>query len=195
MSRGEAPQPPRHQWPTPKEWFDDWGALDSTYTGYAGRDIDKYPNLESNPGNQAIVCDDNELADTEDHPQPNHQYATVVLYANGAVRDMDVVKLREEGVIGQGKYIIPGPDCEVEELRTRAPRRPRAQEKGCEVGRDEVERRRGESQQWPEGHDGAAEVRHPVRHGDAEAQVSSRPAASAKIPTFRTADSPRIPCP
>jgi prepilin-type N-terminal cleavage/methylation domain-containing protein len=118
----------------PKEWFDDWGALDSTYTGYAGRDIDKYPNLESNPGNQAIVCDDNELADTEDHPQPNHQYATVVLYANGAVRDMDVVKLREEGVIGQGKYIIPGPDCEVEELRTVRRDAPEPKKKGVKSG-------------------------------------------------------------
>jgi prepilin-type N-terminal cleavage/methylation domain-containing protein len=102
----------------PREWFDDWANLDSTYTAYAGRDIDRFPNLESNPGNQAIVCDDNELADTDDHPQPNHQYATVVLFANGAVRELDLVKFRDEGTVAHDKYIIPGPDCPVEELRT-----------------------------------------------------------------------------
>lgn len=101
----------------PREWFDDKANVDSTYTAYAGRDIEKYPNLEANPGNQAIVCDDNELADTDTDPRPNHRYATVVLYADGSVRPMDVIKLREEGVIGEKAFLVPGPDCPVEELQ------------------------------------------------------------------------------
>lgn len=102
----------------PREWFDEWAALDSTYTAYAGRDIERFPNLESNPGNQAIVADDNEGADTEESPAPNHQYATVTLFANGAVREFDVVRLRDEGVIGPNQYVIVGPECPVPELKT-----------------------------------------------------------------------------
>jgi prepilin-type N-terminal cleavage/methylation domain-containing protein len=113
----------------PKEWFDDWAALDSTFTAYAGRDIVKYPNVEANPGNQALVADDNEGADTDQSPVPNHQYTTVVLMANSAVREFDLVKVRDEGTIDKDHYIIPGPECPIPELKTLRRDAPEAKKK------------------------------------------------------------------
>jgi prepilin-type N-terminal cleavage/methylation domain-containing protein len=101
----------------PSEWFNDWEALDSTYTAYAGRDLDKFPNLDTRSGNEPIVADDNEFATGEKDAQPNHQYATVVLYADGSARPLDVVELRSQGVLGPNQYLVPGPDCPVEDLR------------------------------------------------------------------------------
>lgn len=102
----------------PSLWFMDWDALDNTFTAYAGRDLAKFGNLEFKPGNQALVADDNELAVDPASPQPNHSYSTVVLFADGAARTFDLVQLRNEGKIGPKDFIIPGPECPVEELRT-----------------------------------------------------------------------------
>lgn len=105
----------------PREWFpeEDWNSIDSTWTAYAGRDLAKYPNLDKNPGTQALVADDNELADVEgDDAQPNHSYTTLVLMADGSVAEYDAEKLVEEGTLQRGKYLIPGPECPVKELQT-----------------------------------------------------------------------------
>lgn len=102
----------------PVDWFNDWDALDSSFTAYAGRDMDKYPKLDIKPGNQAIVADDNELAATDKDPLPNHTYTTVVLFADGSPREFDLIQLRKDGVLGPNQMLIPGPDCPMEELRT-----------------------------------------------------------------------------
>lgn len=101
----------------PSEWFDDWDALDNTFTAYAGRDLEKYPNLDTKPGNQAIVADDNEFAASEKDPQGNHTYTTVVLYADGTPRELDVIQLRKDGILSEKQFLVPGPDCPMEELR------------------------------------------------------------------------------
>lgn len=101
----------------PPEWYNDWDALDNTYTAYAGRDLAKYPNVDTRPGNEPLVADDNEFAANEKDPQPNHMYSTNVLYADGSVRPLEVVEYRRDGVIGENQYLIPGPDCPLEELR------------------------------------------------------------------------------
>jgi prepilin-type N-terminal cleavage/methylation domain-containing protein len=104
----------------PREWYENWDAIDSTCTAYAGRDRSKFPSLDKNSGNQALVADDNELADTADpgSATPNHLYTTLVLMADGSVKEYDIEKLREEGVLEKNQYLIPGPDCPVPELRT-----------------------------------------------------------------------------
>ncbi|MBI3817804.1 MAG: type II secretion system protein [Planctomycetes bacterium] len=103
----------------PSEWYEEWEAIDNTYTAYCGRDYDKYANLETKPGNEAIVADDNELAggDHEKDARPNHMYTTVVLFANGDARPFEVMTLRKDGVLGPNQYLVPGPDCPLEELR------------------------------------------------------------------------------
>ena len=101
----------------PREWFRDWDRLDSTYTAYAGRDVERHPIRERNLANEVLVVDDNELADTDSHPEPNHSYKTIALLGDGTTREYDVRTLREKGVIPDTKYLIPGPGCPVEELR------------------------------------------------------------------------------
>ncbi|MFN0207050.1 MAG: type II secretion system protein [Planctomycetota bacterium] len=101
----------------PAEWFNDWDALDSNCTAYAGRDLAKFPNLDTRSGNEAIVADDNELAMDEKDPIPNHLYSTVVLYADGSVRPIEVTELWEKGVLNKNQYPIAGPECPVDELK------------------------------------------------------------------------------
>ncbi len=103
---------------TPEHWFDDWENLDETYTAYAGRDVEHFPHIDKTPGKQALVACDNEFADTEQDPVPNHSYTTNVLMADGAPKEYDVELLRRDGVIAPNAYLIPGPDCPVEELRS-----------------------------------------------------------------------------
>ncbi|MBL8694130.1 MAG: prepilin-type N-terminal cleavage/methylation domain-containing protein [Planctomycetes bacterium] len=102
----------------PEEWFNEWDTLDSTYTGYAGRDREHFPKLEVNAGKQAIVADDNELADTDHDPQPNHTYTTLALFADGSIQEYDLQKLRIEGVLQEKQFILPGPDCVIPELKS-----------------------------------------------------------------------------
>jgi len=102
----------------PMEWFSNWNDLDSTFTAYAGRDITKYPNIDKSPGTQALVADDNELADTDTDPLPNHKYTTVILMADGSTKELDIADLRAKEVIPESAYPIAGPDSPVPELKT-----------------------------------------------------------------------------
>lgn len=102
----------------PSNWFDDWDAVDGTYTGYAGRDLETYPDIDKNPSAQALVADDNQFALDPTDPTPNHQFVTVVLFANGDIREYNLNNLRKDGILRPDEYLIPGPDCPVAELRT-----------------------------------------------------------------------------
>jgi prepilin-type N-terminal cleavage/methylation domain-containing protein len=102
----------------PREWFSNWNELDSTYTAYAGRDISKFPNVDKSPGNQALLGDDNELADTEQDPMSNHMYTTLVLMADGSIHEFDIAELRDKELVAEKGYPIAGPDSQVPELKT-----------------------------------------------------------------------------
>ena len=95
----------------PEDWFRDIEVVDGDYSTYAGRDLDNHP-LRKFPGSgkEALVADDNDGA-------MNHDTTTVVLYADGTVGTEENVELREEGLLGEGEYLLVGPESQLEKLQ------------------------------------------------------------------------------
>ena len=94
-----------------EQWFDDWDALDGSYSAYAGRDIKTYP-LKRMSGKEPLVCDDN------DGGEMNHRLQTNVLMGDGSIKELDISILRIEGVIDEKEEnILVGDQSPVELLR------------------------------------------------------------------------------
>lgn len=93
------------------QWFADIEVVDGSYSSYAGRDVKEYP-LRKFPGSgkDALVADDNDGGG-------NHRTATVVLWGDLTVRELELVELQQEGLLSDVDEWIPvGPDSPVEAL-------------------------------------------------------------------------------
>ncbi len=94
-----------------EQWFDDWDALDGSYSSYAGRDIKNYPLRNWKTGTEPLVADDNDGG-------MNHRLVTNVLMGDGSVKQFDLVFLKQDGVVEKEATFLPvGSDSPVEILR------------------------------------------------------------------------------
>jgi len=85
----------------PDEWFMDRSILDGSFSAYAGRNMRdhafrKFPIS----GKEALVADDND-------PDGNHKTATVVLWGDQSVRELELVELQKEGLMTEDEEYIP----------------------------------------------------------------------------------------
>ena len=95
-----------------KEWYKHLDQIDGTYSAYAGRNMKDFP-LRRFPGSgeDALIADDND-------PEMNHPTSTCVLWADGSVTTIELLALREKGLITEeDKILVVGPDSPVEALR------------------------------------------------------------------------------
>ena len=93
------------------EWFADREIIDGSFSAYAGRDMKEHP-FRTYPisGKEALVADDNDGG-------PNHRTATVVLWGDGTVRELELVDLQKSGVLTEEDQFIPvGAESPVEAL-------------------------------------------------------------------------------
>lgn len=94
-----------------EEWFADIEVIDGSYSAYAGRDVKDFP-LRKFPGSgkEPLVADDNDGGG-------NHRTATVVLWADITVRELELVEVQQDGRLSDVDEWIPvGPDSPVEAL-------------------------------------------------------------------------------
>jgi prepilin-type N-terminal cleavage/methylation domain-containing protein len=95
----------------PDEWYTQRDIIDGSFSAYAGRNTNDYP-IRKYPmsGKEALVADDND-------PDGNHQTSTVVLWGDNSVREMELVELQKEGLLGDDEEWIPvGEESPVEAL-------------------------------------------------------------------------------
>jgi len=95
-----------------KEWYAHLDTIDGTYSAYAGRDMKQYP-LRRWPGSgdDALIADDND-------PEMNHPTSTCVLWADGTATAIELLDLRERGVLTEDDKVLKvGPDSQVEALK------------------------------------------------------------------------------
>ncbi|MFT5049795.1 MAG: prepilin-type N-terminal cleavage/methylation domain-containing protein [Chlamydiales bacterium] len=94
-----------------EQWFVDRELLDGSFSSYAGRNtrdhaFRKFPIS----GKEALVADDND-------PDGNHRTATVVLWGDQTVRELELVNLQKNGALMEEDTFIPvGPGSPVEAL-------------------------------------------------------------------------------
>jgi prepilin-type N-terminal cleavage/methylation domain-containing protein len=96
-----------------EEWYKNLDAVDGTYSAYAGRDMKQFP-LRTWPGSgkEALIADDN------DGDSMNHPTSTCVLWADGTSTTIELLELREKGVLTvDDKILKVGPESPVEALR------------------------------------------------------------------------------
>lgn len=94
-----------------EEWFVDRELIDGSYSAYAGRNMKEFPFRKfPGSGKEAIVADDND-------PEGNHATATVVLWADLTVRELELVDLQKSGDLAEEDQFIPvGPESPIESL-------------------------------------------------------------------------------
>jgi prepilin-type N-terminal cleavage/methylation domain-containing protein len=93
-----------------EEWFSDADVIDGSYSAYAGRDTKQFP-LRKRSGKDAWVATDND-------PEMNFRTTTLMLMGDGAVEQLEIATLIEEGVLDEGEtYLEVGPGSPHEELR------------------------------------------------------------------------------
>jgi prepilin-type N-terminal cleavage/methylation domain-containing protein len=95
-----------------REWYKHLDQVDGTYSAYAGRDMKRFP-LRSFPGSgeEALIADDND-------GEMNHPTTTCVLWADGSVTTIELLELRQKGLLTEDEKILKvGPDSPVEALR------------------------------------------------------------------------------
>jgi prepilin-type N-terminal cleavage/methylation domain-containing protein len=97
----------------PEDWFKNIDVVDGTFSAYAGRDMKHFP-LRSWPGSgkEPLIADDN------DDGQMNHPTSTCVLWADGSTTVIELLELREKGLLtADDKLLKVGPESPVESLR------------------------------------------------------------------------------
>ncbi|MEM7309263.1 MAG: type II secretion system protein [Planctomycetota bacterium] len=95
-----------------EEWWSDLDLVDGGYSAYAGRDTKEHP-LRKFPGSgkEPLVCDDNDGG-------MNHRTATNCLYADGSVRQYEIVDLIDEGLLDPEEEMVwVGPNSPIDDLR------------------------------------------------------------------------------
>jgi prepilin-type N-terminal cleavage/methylation domain-containing protein len=95
-----------------KEWYKHLDTIDGSYSAYAGRNMKEFP-LRAWPGSgeDALIADDND-------PVMNHPTSTCVLWADGTATAIELLELREKGVLTEeDKVLKVGPESPVELLR------------------------------------------------------------------------------
>ena len=94
------------------DWFVDGEALGPGYSAYAGRNMKEHP-LRKYPvsSSEALVADDND-------PDGNHRTATVVLWGDSSVRELELVEQQKQGIVDeQDDWIRVGYDSPIEALQ------------------------------------------------------------------------------
>jgi len=94
-----------------EQWFADREIIDGSFSAYAGRNMKDHP-FRKFPisGKEALVADDND-------PAGNHRTATVVLWGDATVRELELVELQKAGTLTEEDTFIPvGPGSPVEAL-------------------------------------------------------------------------------
>ena len=96
----------------PDEWFADKELIDGGSTSYAGRNMKEHAFRRfPASGKEAMVADDND-------PEGNHRTATVVLWADNSVRELELVDLQNEGLVAEDEeFLLVGPESPVEALQ------------------------------------------------------------------------------
>ena len=93
-----------------EEWFSDKDLIDGSYSAYAGRDMEQFP-VRKESGKDCWVATDND-------PEMNFNTTTLMLMGDGAVEQVEIATLIDEGVLEEGEDILfVGPDSQLEELR------------------------------------------------------------------------------
>lgn len=98
----------------PEDWFKNIDVVDGTFSAYAGRDMKHFP-LRSWPGSgkEPLIADDN-----DSEVEMNHPTSTCVLWADGSTTVIELLELREKGVLtADDKLLKVGPESPVETLR------------------------------------------------------------------------------
>ncbi len=93
------------------QWYSDREIIDGSFSAYAGRDMKEHP-FRKYPisGKEALVADDND-------PDGNHRTATVVLWGDNSVRELELVTLQKDGTLTEEETYIPvGPESPVDAL-------------------------------------------------------------------------------
>ena len=96
----------------PEEWFKNIDVVDGSFSAYAGRDMKQFP-LRSWPGSgkEPLIADDND-------GEMNHPTSTCVLWADGTTTVIELLELREKGLLtADDKLLKVGPESPVESLR------------------------------------------------------------------------------
>jgi prepilin-type N-terminal cleavage/methylation domain-containing protein len=95
-----------------KDWYGHLDTIDGTYSAYAGRDMKQFP-LRRWPGSgeDALIADDND-------PDMNHPTSTCVLWADGTATAIELLDLRERGVLTEDDKVLKvGPESPVDALK------------------------------------------------------------------------------
>jgi prepilin-type N-terminal cleavage/methylation domain-containing protein len=97
----------------PEEWFADIDLVDGSFSTYAGRNTLEYPLRGLKSGKEALVADDN-----DGDGEMNHRTATNVLYADGTVKGIQLLEMRERGLLEkEDTVLLVGPESPLEELQ------------------------------------------------------------------------------
>lgn len=94
-----------------EQWFADREIIDGSFSSYAGRNMrDHAFRRFPISGKEALVADDND-------PEGNHRTATVVLWGDSTVRELELVELQKNGTLTEEDTFVPvGPGSPVDAL-------------------------------------------------------------------------------